>query len=555
MLTHLRIRNLALAVDLSIEFQPGFNAVTGETGAGKSMIIGALNLLLGARADRTLIRAGADACSVEAVLDIRQVRAPLAEFLAEHGLEPAEAGQLLLKRTLSATGANRQFINGSPAPLQTLAELGEWLVDLHGPHDHQSLFHPARQLALLDAQAGLDELRSQYAEVFLRRVDTAARKAALIVDEATYARQLDLLRHQAREIEGAGFQPGDDEHLETEHRRVQNAARLLELAQGTAALLHDDDDAVIPRARQAGRLLQDLVRLDPSAEDLATTHASVLELLQDLHHRLSTYTDRLEVDPARLQELDERLNLLHSLRRKYGATVEVILEFGVQARAQLEQLEGRDAEVARLNAELEQLDAEIARRGAALTAARRKAIPRLAKAVSAQLKDLGFRQSEFGVALQPAPAPQRTGCDVIEFQFAPNPGEPARPLRAIASSGELARVMLGLKTVLAAQDDIPVVVFDEVDANIGGETAHAVGAKMRDIGRRRQVICITHLAPVAAAGDAHFVVSKATQDGRTLSRFEPVTDTARAEELSRMLGGGAAALQHAQALLAASRTP
>ncbi len=553
MLTHLRIRNLALAADLSLEFQPGVNAITGETGAGKSMIIGALNLLLGARADRTLIRAGADSCSVEAVLDVTGLRAPLAAFLTDHGLEPAGEGQLLIKRTLTATGANRQFVNGSPTPLQNLAALGEWLVDLHGPHDHQSLFHPARQLDLLDAQAGLEGLRADYATAFLQRADAAARKAELIVDEATYARQLDLLRHQVREIADAGFQPGDDDQIETDHHRAQNAARLLELAQGATGLLQDEDDAAITRARQAGRLLHDLVRLDPSAADLVSAHATALDLLQDLHHQLVAYTERLEVDPARLQELEARLGLLQSLRRKYGATVALIREFEASARAQLDLLEGRDAEVARLNAELECLDAELARLGGALTAARRKAIPKLARAVSAQLKDLGFKQSEFGVALEPAAALLRSGADTVEFQFAPNPGEPARPLRAIASSGELARVMLALKTVLAAQDDIPVVVFDEVDANIGGETAHAVGAKMREIGRRRQVICITHLAPVAAAGDVHFVVSKETVDGRTLSRFERVEESGRAAELSRMLGGGAAALQHAQALLVSAR--
>jgi len=479
-----------------------------------------------------------------------RLRAPLEHFLADNGLEPCEAGELILKRVFTSAGANRQFINGSPTSLQVLSDLGEWLVDIHGPHDHQSLFRTARQLDLLDAHAGIGEAREAFAQAFDRQAALEADRAALVVDDRTYAQRLDLLRHQVSEITTAHLQPGEEESVTEEHRRAQNAAQLLETAHGALSILAESDDALVTRAGHLGRLIQDLARLDPGAADLLSAHEQAAGLLQELQTGLTHYVDRVELDPARLQELEERLNLIQSLRRKYGSTVSAVLAFGEEARLDLAQLEGREGELTRLNAELAALDGELRRLGQALTSARRMAIPKLAKAVVAQLRDLGFKRSEFDVGLGVLESPQRSGYDVTEFLFAPNPGEPARPLRAIASSGELARVMLALKTVLAAQDDIPVLVFDEVDANVGGETAHAVGEKMQQIGRRRQVLCITHLAPVAATADSHFVVTKVMKDGRTVTEIEAVEGAARAEELARMLGGGDAARRHAEALLA-----
>ena len=549
MLTTLRIKNLALVADLTLELRPGCNVITGETGAGKSIIIGALNLVLGERADRTLIRAGADSCAVEAVFDTAKLRGPLASLLEEHGLEPCEENQLVLKRIFTAAGANRQFVNGSPTTLATLAVIGEGLVDMHGPHDHQSLLHPAKQLAILDAFGGLSAQVAAFAELVRRRASIGREKATLIVDEQTYAQQLDLLRHQVHEITAAQLRPEEEAEVEAEHHRASNAARLLELSQAALNALDGDDGSLFNQLGAMGRTVQELQRVDASAKAFGDTHAQVVASLRELQSDLSRYTDRVDLDPARLAQLEERLNLIHSLKRKYGASLAEVIAFGNDAKAKLQSLEQRDAELARLNDALAKLDAELARAGRDLTAARRKVIPKLAKSVTRQLQDLGFQQSELGIALAPT-APSATGCDGVEFQFAPNPGEPARPLRAIASSGEMARVMLALKTVLAAEDEIPVLVFDEVDANVGGETANAVGEKMRQIARARQVICITHLAPVAAAADTHFVVTKQVRDGRTLTDIQPLTRPQRVEELARMLGGqGEAALRHAEALL------
>lgn len=559
MLTTLRIKNLALVEDLLFEMQAGFNAITGETGAGKSIIIGALNLVLGERADRTLIRAGCDSCTVEAVFDLGDVRAPLAAFLEENGLEPCAGSELLLKRTFTAAGSNRQFVNGSPATLAALAALGQWLVDMHGPHDHQSLLQPARQLDILDAYGKLEAPREAFAALARQRQKIEEQKAALIVDEKTYAQQLDLLRHQVNEIQAAKLKPDEEAAVEADYRRASNAARLLELSQGALDLLGESEDSLVTRHGALGRLLHELQRLDGSTSALVGNHEQCVAELRDLQNDLRHYADKLELDPDQLQQLEERLNTIHALKRKYGQTLADVIAFGEEAAARLQSLEQRDAELARLNAELARVNQQLMRQGKELSEKRRSVIPQLNRAASRQLGELGFQQSRLEVQLHTEADPlakgavASTGFDTVEYQFAPNPGEPARPLRAIASSGEMARVMLALKTVLAKEDQVPVLIFDEVDANVGGETAHAVGDKMRQIARQHQVLCITHLAPVAAAAQAHHLVGKQVKGGRTTSFIKRLQEGERVEELARMLGGGAAARTHAEALLAKKR--
>jgi len=568
MLTTLRIKNFALVADLTLELQSGCNVITGETGAGKSIIIGALNLVLGERADRTLIRSGEDSCSVEAAFDVTKLKAPLKKFLDENGLEQCEGNQLVLKRAFTAAGTNRQFVNGSLTTLNVLTTIGEWLVDIHGPHDHQSLLHPAKQLAILDAFGGLEKEREAFGELVRRRADLETEKSALIVDEKTYTQQLDLLRFQVQEIFAARLQADEEARVESEFNRASNAAKLLQLSQAALDALSENENSLLTQAGAIGRTLQELQRVDAGAANLVELHSQAAGSLRELQAELSRYAEKVDVDPARLLELEERLNLIHSLKRKYGATLEEVVAFGGEAKQKLAQLESRDAELARLNAALEKLDAEMLSSGKKLSAARKKVIPQLARAVGKQLDDLGFKQSKFDVAITTVwssrcddlggrpqgPAqravPTTTGFDEIEFQFAPNPGEPAKPLRAIASSGEMARVMLALKTVLAAEDEIPVLIFDEVDANIGGETANAVGEKMKQIAAKRQVLCITHLPQVAAPADAHYAVTKQVKNGRTISEIQLLGKKERVTELARMLGGQSdAARNHAEALL------
>ena len=559
MLTDLRIKNLALVNDLAIQFSPGYNSITGETGAGKSILIGALGLVLGERADRTLIRDGDDHCSVEAIIDVAGLGKAFHSHLEQNGIEPCEENQLFLKRSFSASGGNRQFVNGSPTTLNILASIGEWLVDIHGPHDHQSLLKTARQLEILDAYGGLEKQRSDFAALVDERVALASQKAELIVDEDAYARELDLLRFQVSEIESAQLKPDEEPELEQAFQRATHSARLAELAAEARQLIDDREPSVSELTSELGRALQEMAGIDAGAESLLAEQSLLSGQLADLGTAVTDYAERLSLDPAQMKQVEERYNLVQTLKRKYGSTLAEVLAFGESAAKRLAALEGRDEELARLNEETAKLDEQIQTLGQALSAKRKAIAPKLVEEAEQQLNDLGFLQSRFDVEIinpgelgQAQATVSRTGFDRIEFLFAPNPGEPFKPLKAIASSGEMARVMLALKTVLVSQDSIPVLVFDEVDSNIGGETAGVVGEKMKRIGARRQVLCITHLAPVAAAGHRHYLVSKEIVEGRTLTRVVQLDDTSRVEELTRMLGGGgAAARQHAEELLKA----
>ncbi|HAV63225.1 MAG TPA: DNA repair protein RecN, partial [Verrucomicrobiales bacterium] len=481
--------------------------------------------------------------------------AVVAPLLEENGIDACEGDQLLVRRAFTAAGTNRQFVNGSPTTIAVLKQLGELLVDIHGPHDHQSLLHPARQLAILDAFGGLEERRGRVAELVRTRAKLEAAKAGLIIDEKTHAQKLELLRHQSSEIAAARFQPGEESELEAEHTRASNSARLQELTQAALGALGESESSLLDQAGELGRTLHDLTRTDPGAEPIEALHRQALENLRELQGELNRYADRVEVNPERLAELDERLNLLQSMKRKYGATIEEINAFGEEAARQLAALESRETELVRLNAEEKRLQKELAAAANELSAARRKLLPKLGAAVTAQLQELGFARSHFEVTLSSGDEITATGWDHCEFQFAPNVGEPPHPLRAIASSGEMSRVMLALKTVLAAQDEVPVLVFDEIDANVGGETATVVGRKMAEIGARRQVLCITHLPAVAAAAATHLEVRKQVKDGRTLSSILRLEGRARSQEIARMLGGVSdAALKHAEALLDGGRT-
>ena len=556
MLVSVRIKNLALVSDLTLELAPGLNGITGETGAGKSVILGALNLVLGQRADRSLIRSGEDACAVEALFDISDLKAPLTTFLEERGIEPCEDRQLVIKRSFTASGTNRQFVNGSPTSLAVLASLGEWLVDMHGPHDHQSLLRSSRQLAMLDAFGDLGVAQKRVAEEadVLRRLREAS--AEWNVDERSYAQQVDLLRFQSHEITNARLDAGEEESLKDELTRTSNAAQLMQLSRASMELLSEGEQALLVQVGPLGRTLQECQRLDPRAQELVDLQAQAVAVLRELSDALSHYHERLDLDPARLEELEERLSLIQSLKRKYGGTLAEVIQFGADATQKLQRMESREAEVARLQSRIEACEKSLWDAAMELSRQRAKIAPKLAKEVSRQLQELGFKQSHFECALQATgkieflAAARASGIDVLDFQFAPNPGEPAQPLKAIASSGEMARVMLALKTVLAAEDEVPVLVFDEVDANVGGETARVVGQKMAQIAKKRQVLCITHLAPVAAAASAHYLVSKQVKNGRTISEIDRLGSEERVKEIARMLGGqSTAARQHAEELL------
>ena len=547
-LTLLRIKNLALVEALEWQIRSGFIAVTGETGAGKSIIIGALQLLLGERADKSLIRTGADLCTVEAVFSGRDLQ-KLNPQLSEAGIEPCD-GDLIIKRTFSGTAGTRQFINGSPTTLSILKNLGNELVDLHGPHDHQSLLSPETQLSLLDSFAHAEEQLDRYRKHYRQLQALLAAHAALNTAETAREQELDLLRHQITEIRSANLVADEEEEIEKRYKLTSNSKRLIELASTIANKLSETDNSVLSQLAETQRLLRELERIDGSVTQFSSAHAASVVELSEIARGLSAYAEKLDLDPQQLAGLEQRVSLFETLKRKYGGSIAEVIAFGERAAERMRKIEGRDTELERLAKEIENVRAQMNRAGEVLRKLRAKAAPKLSENIRRNLRDLGFRQSEFEAKLSALDEPRPNGFDSVELLFSPNPGEPLKPLRAIASSGEISRLMLAIKSALAAHDAIPLLVFDEIDTNVGGEIAHAVGAKMQTLGRGHQVICITHLPQVAATASSHFVVTKDVMRGRTFSNLHEVAGKARQEEIARMLGGKSeSALKHAASLL------
>lgn len=548
MLTLLKIRNLALVDELVWEPEAGFLSITGETGAGKSVIMGGISLLLGERADKGRIRSGETQCSLEAAF-LLQSTAHIDPLLEEAGVPPCEDGELLLRRSITATG-NRQFINNSPVTLQLLRKVAGGLVDMHHPEAHRSLTSQERQLDLLDAYAENAPLLSAYNAAYRTWLDARAAYRELQESEMANERELDFLRHQVQEIESAGFSADEVNGLEAGWQRARNASRLRDTALPMAQMLDGDEASILNRMRQLVRLGRELERLDADTAKWLSPIEGLVDELCDLSANIEDYVDNLSSDPQELARLEERIGLLDTLKRKYGADFEAIQEHLQSCRDKLAAIDNREKKLAELAEAERARKAELKVAAAALSAARKKAAPKLQEAFLENARQLGFRQSLFEVALNPLDEPGPHGAEETDFLFGPNPGEPLKALRLIASSGELARVMLALKSALAGQDDTPLLVFDEIDANVGGEIARAVGLKMRELGQNHQVIAITHFPQVAALANHHYLISKGMADGRTVSRLHEVNDKARVAELMRMLGtGGATAEAHARELL------
>lgn len=549
MLTTLSIKNLALVESLTWELGAGLVGVTGETGAGKSIIVGALKLVLGGRADRELIRTGEDSCTVEAVFEAQHI-AEINAVLAAAGLEECEGGQIIIKRVISAGGGNKQFVNCAPATLQVLKAIGLYLVDLHGPHDHQSLNSRERQLAMLDAAAGAGTAVDSYQKAWRHWRTVAAELDELSTSERASEQELELLRYQVEEIEAANLRADEEEPLLQRHRMASNSSRLVELTSQALGVLSDADNAVLARLGELRRVLRDIERIDRGAAEVTGGFENAFVELEDLERGLRRYHDELEIDPREVLEIEERINTIESLKRKYGGSIERVLQHRDAAAAKLGKIEGRGAELERLTNSLTAAREAVNSTGVSLAQLRKKAAPRLAKEVSRHLADLGFLQAKFSVDLAPLPQPGAHGLEETEFMFSPNPGEPPRPLRVIASSGEMSRVMLAVKSALANEDNIPLLVFDEIDANVGGEIAAAVGRKMAELGRSHQIISITHMPQVAALASCHYVVTKTVRKDRTYSGLHRVEGEDRVEEITRMLGGKAASARaHARTLL------
>jgi DNA repair protein RecN (Recombination protein N) len=553
-LRELRIRNLAVIESAEVRFEPGLNVLTGETGAGKSIVIDAILLLRGARAQADLLRSDAESATVEAVLEF-DGGSPVIPLLDEVGLSPG-AGHLLVRRELARSGRHRAFVNDSAVTLALLERLGDHLVEVHGQHEHQRLLEPSHQLDLLDRWADAEELRETVATLVAKRQsarDAVERTRAAARDRA---QREDQLRFQAAEIDAARLVPGEEEELRTERRRLQYAERITAGLAELVAALYDDPRSAGALLARAVQILRDLGRLDPAVGAPGEHLAAATSHVEEAVTQIRRLRDSVSSEPGRLEEIDARLDALVRLKRKYGDSVESVLAHRDVIGTELDRLTRHEEVLAAEERNLAALEAELGAAARALSERRAAAAGRLAAPVQRGLRDVGMERAAFEVRLEPLPDVGPRGQDRVEFRLSANPGEDLKPLARIVSGGELSRTMLVLKSVLAARDRIATMVFDEVDAGIGGRVADAVGQKLAEAACSRQVLCVTHLAPIAARATTHLRVLKWVRGGRTRTTVETLGGDARVEEIARMLGGETVtdtARGHARALLAAAQ--
>jgi DNA repair protein RecN (Recombination protein N) len=552
MLQSLSIRNFAIIDRLDLEFGAGFQVMTGETGAGKSIIIDALNLILGGRAGTEMVRGGAERAVIDAVFAIRGSD-EVQRIVQEMGFE-LEDDQLFLSREVAANGKSSCRIMGRPATVAQLKEIGDWLVDLHGQHEHQSLLAVSRHLDILDEWGGkaLQSLRAEVAEAYHHLQRLRREKESLETDARERAHLLDLYAFQVKEISDAKLQAGEEEELQADHRRLANAQKLAESAAGAAeALGGGDSSGALEALAVAVRVLEEAASLDDTLAPILESVRSASYELTEAERDLTRYQDAIEFNPERLALIEERLELLRTLKRKYGDSVEEILRYGEETAAKLETLSHSEERGAQLGAEIAAAEKRLNDLCARLSQLRHKAGAEFQKITLAELRDLAMEKARFEVHIE-AGEPTAKGTDRVEFLIATNPGEPLRPLAKVASGGEISRVMLAIKSAMARQEPLPTMVFDEIDVGVGGRTASVIADKLAALSRAAQVLCITHLAPLASRGDRHFSIEKRVQGNRTTVVVTPLTPDERITELARMIGGTEVTetvLQHAREML------
>ena len=534
MLTELRVRDLAVIADVSLTFGPGLNVITGETGAGKSMLVDALALLLGERASGELVRPGADKARVEAAFEVPDLEA-FAHAADEAGVD-LDDRHFIARREISRTGRNRAWANGSPATVTVLAALGRHLVDLHGQHESQSLLRPGTQRDMLDAYAGLLDERERAERAFERLEHLRAEEAALGARRDDVRRRADYLRHVVEEIRSADPRPGEEESLATEVSRLAHAEELIRLAEACTRLLDAEEGSVRAVMAEASRTIDHLERIDESVGRWRTLLDEAAAAVDELVRETAAYAAGIEVDPARLAAVEERRTLLFDLMRKHGDSLAAVIEVGEEAARELDLLETAGFDLAAIAAQRADAEVEYREACAALSAGRRAAAGPLAEAVRALLPGLGLPDGRCMVEVADHPRPGASGGDAVTFHAQLNPGLAARPLAQVASGGELSRIMLALKVVLAAHDAVPTLVFDEVDQGIGGETGAGVAEALVQAARTRQVVVVTHLPQIAARAARHLVVRKGVDGGVASTEVQVIEGAGRVREIARMLG-------------------
>lgn len=556
-LARLKIANLALVESLDVEFEPRLIAVTGETGAGKSMILGSLMLLLGQRAESSLIRKGATRASVEAVFDLSGgIPATLATALRDLGIELDPGEPLILRRDISDNSRTAAQIAGRLVSVRQLGELTALLLDIHSQHDQQSLTQRRWQRDVLDAFAGAAALADDVRALFDQWSAAQREHDDWLARERELRRKEDLLRFQLNEISHAHLNPDEEPELLARENLLANAEELSAAAAALLATLQNDEHGVSAALQLMQRQLLHMQQLDPRTAEWAALISSAQDHLAEFERACAAYAGQLESDPAELARVQARLHLIHQLKKKYGDSIPEILAFADNVKRELADLGSFEERVQALTSRADALRAQLAQAAAQLSARRQAAAPKLARAVEKELAQLGMQQTRFLVALQPLPALSAAGAESVEFLVATNPGEDPKPLAKVASGGELSRITLALKCVATCRDDVPVLIFDEIDAGISGTVAHAVGERLRRLSATHQVFVITHMAHIAARAASHFAVSKSVSADRTSIAMALLDDAAREDELARMLGGDSkAARAHARELLAPGAVP
>jgi len=533
MLTDISIKNFAIIDSLHISFAKGLNILTGETGAGKSIIIDAVNLVLGGRASADLIRSGAEEAYVEALFDVSGEPA-IIESLASSGIDAG--GELLLKRIISRSGKNRIFINGSLATLASLAEIACRLINIYGQHESQTLLKIDNHLQMLDSYASLAGIKSDFAAVYRAYKKNRERLAALESGARDAERQKDILSFQLDEISKAALIPGEDEGLERELNLLLHSEKLLFKTQSAFDLLYGAEASALGVIGEVRCAVTEAAAIDGSLQPLYEAVASAFLQLEDAALSLRDYSARLESDPARIQAVQDRLDLIRKLKRKYGATIEEIISVADAISAELVTLADADLSREELDAESVRLQTLMKQKGDELSVGRKGAAERLRMALETEVHQLAMKHASFSVKIDPLPEPRESGFEKVEFLFSPNPGEEPKPLAKIASGGELSRIMLAMKQ-LHPESDVPTLVFDEVDTGIGGATSSMVGKKLKSVAARQQVLCITHLPQVAVYADSHYLVAKNVAEGRTHTSLRLLSGAEQVDEIARMLGG------------------
>lgn len=544
MLRELRIKNFTIIDDLLIRFGEGLTVLTGETGAGKSIVVDALGLALGERAQTEMIKSGKDEATVEAFFET-----PETQTLGQMGLN-ADDG-IVIRRNISSGGKSRAYVNDTMVNLQSLSDLGKLLVDMHSQHEHQSLLSADNQMALLDLYGKLQDEKSVVRELFSNVQALQEELSSLTMNIKERAARMDLLKFQINEINAAGLKSGEKESLEEERKILANLAKLNELTDSAYKLLYESEDSCVEKLSSVVSKLKEMSSIDPAINETFSLLGSAMPLVEDSALSLRGFKEKYDIDPKRLDSLEERLEDISKLEKKYGGNIEAVLKYKDEAEKELESLGSSDEKVGITEKELKEKEEALLKAASELSSKRKKIAEEVSKAIVKNLKELALEKAEFKIEVKHVPV-SANGVDLIEFMFSANPGEPVKSLSKVASGGELSRVMLAIKGILADVDRIPVLIFDEIDAGIGGKTAESVGLKLKNLGRTHQVICITHLPQIASAASMHLMTEKLQKKDSVSVKIKELSKDERKTEIARMLSGKITevSLKHAGELLA-----